>query len=97
MKNMAKATAYVIAFCLILGGCAGREFPTATINEIRPNVTTKGQIFATFGEPAEKGLDTGFETWSYYRYVLGQAGGGKQLRILFNTDGTVRNYAFSSK
>ena len=97
MKNIFKVGLHALVLCLMLGGCVGREFPTAEIKEIRPNVTTKDQIFATFGEPAEKGLDTGLETWTYYRYVLGQAGSGKQLRVIFNTNGTVRSYAYSAR
>ena len=82
----------------ILWGCsiAGRDFPIAPVKNIRPNETTQSQIFATFGEPVEKGLDTGYETWTYYQYSVGQSVGQKRLQVTFNKDRTVRSYSFSS-
>ena len=84
---------------LLLWGCAvlGRDFPTAPVREIQPNVTTKTDIFKFFGEPVERGLDTGDETWTYYQYTVGSGAGQKRLHIVFNKDGTVRSYSFSSK
>ncbi|MFQ5851755.1 MAG: outer membrane protein assembly factor BamE [Candidatus Binatia bacterium] len=87
---------YLLFLLFFIWGCVGRDFPTSPVKDIRPNVTTKQEIFAAFGEPAEKGLDTGYETWTYYRYTLGQTIGQKRLHIIFNKDGTVRSYAFSS-
>ncbi len=83
---------------LFLCGCAvmGRDFPTTPVKDIQPNVTTKVDIFKFFGEPVEKGLDTGNETWTYYQYILGTGLGQKRLHIVFNKDGTVRSYSFSS-
>ena len=87
-----------LALLAFLWGCAvaGRDFPTAPVKNIRPNETTQSQIFATFGEPVEKGLDTGYETWTYYQYSIGQTVVRKRLQVMFNKDGTVRSYSFSS-
>lgn len=91
----------VLFLLLFLSGCipVGRDFPTVPVKDIQPNVTTKPQIFAAFGEPVETGLDSGYETWTYYHYVY-TAGGiqtQKRLNVVFNKDGTVRSYSFSSK
>jgi hypothetical protein len=88
-------------FCAALAsGCipVGRDFPTVPIKEIQPNVTTQRQVFASFGEPIEKGLDSGYETWTYYRYVytVGGVQTQRRLHVVFNKDGTVRSYAYSS-
>lgn len=84
-----------------LVGCAvtGRDFPVTPIKDIQPNVTTKKQIFNTFGEPVEKGLDTGLETWTYLYTTVGTGSGfvsKKHLYVVFNKDDTVRSYSFSS-
>lgn len=97
MRNFVRTLICLLLFTLFLGGCVGRNFPSTSVKDIRPNVTTKEQIFVTFGEPAQKGLDTGLETWRYYHYSAQQAFGGKELLIIFNPNGTVRNYSFHTK
>ena len=54
----------------LLAGCipAGRDFPTFPIEKLQPNVTTKDQVYADFGEPVERGSNGGYETWTYYYY-----------------------------
>jgi len=89
---------YFLVFVLFLWGCVGRDFSTASVKEIRPKVTTKSEIFTNFGEPVEKGFDSGYEAWTYYRYTAGYAigsAGQKRLYVVFNKDGTVRSYSFS--
>jgi hypothetical protein len=92
---------WFLLFFLALLGCfpVGRDFSTFPVSDIRPNGTTKNQIFSSFGEPQERGLDNGSETWTYYYYVWTPAGlqNNKRLHITFNSDGTVRAYSFSSK
>jgi len=90
-----------LALFLFVSGCfpAGRDFPTYPVAEIKPNATTKAQIFANFGEPYERGLESGYETWTYY-YVVYTIGGlqtRKQLDVTFNQDGTVRSYNYRAK
>ncbi len=89
---------YFLVLALFLLGCVGRDFSTTPVEEIRTNVTTKAEIFANFGEPVEKGFDSGYEAWTYYRYTVGYAlgsAGQKRLYVVFNKDGTVRSYSFS--
>ena len=77
----------------------GRDFPTVPVKEIQINTTTQKEIFGSFGEPVRKGLENGYETWSYsyHYYELGQLRDSKELYVVFNKDSTVRNYSFRSK
>ncbi|MBI2089742.1 MAG: hypothetical protein HYT78_13550, partial [Deltaproteobacteria bacterium] len=52
-----------------------------------------------FGEPYRRGLDSGYETWTYsfHYYELGQLRDSKELYVVFNKDGTVRSYSFTTK
>ncbi len=84
---------------LVLAGCysVGRDFPTFPIEKLEPNVTTKDQVYAAFGEPVERGADSGYETWTYYYSLYSVTGlQQKRLHFIFNRDGTVRNYSFST-
>jgi hypothetical protein len=85
----------------LLWGCwsVGRDFPSTPVKNIQQNVTTQREIFTFFGDPHRKGLDSGYETWtySYHSYELGHLRESKDLYVVFNKDGTVRSYSFSSK
>ncbi len=91
---------YFIA-CLFLSGCIylGRNFPTTPVKNISNNVTTQREIFANFGEPDRKGLENGYETWtySYQYYEMGQLRESKELYVVFDKDNTVKSYSFNSK
>ena len=62
----------------------GRDFSTAPVKSIEPNVTTQKEIFGYFGEPARRGLENGYETWaySYQYYELGQLRDFKDLYVV---------------
>jgi len=96
---MQKRVAYLILL-LFLWGCVfyGRDFAGHQVENIQTNFTTQKEIFETFGEPARKGLDSGYPTWtySYHAYVLGGGWKTKELYIVFNHDETVRSYSFTS-
>ena len=56
---------------LALSGCMalGRDFATTPVRNIQNNITTQKEVFANFGEPVRRGLENGFETWTYsYQY-----------------------------
>jgi hypothetical protein len=95
----AKSSFLILA--LILTGCfsTGRDFASAPVKKIQNNVTTEREIFGYFGEPLRKGVENGYDTWtySYQYYELGQLRDSKDLHIVFNQDGTVRGYSFSSR
>lgn len=43
----------------------GRDFSVAPVRTIENDVTTQKEILRYFGEPARKGLENGYETWTY--------------------------------
>ncbi len=90
-----------LALVVFLSGCVylGRDFSTAPVKNIQDNVTTQGDIFNYFGEPERRGLENGYETWTYsYNYwELGQLRDSKELYVVFNKDNTVRSYSFTGK
>jgi hypothetical protein len=77
----------------------GRDFVTTPVRSIENNVTTEKDIFGYFWEPVRRGLENGYETWtySYQYYELGQLREFKELYVVFNKDSTVRSYAFNSR
>ncbi len=90
-----------LGLSLFLAGCIyyGRDFATAPVKSIQNNVTTQREIFASFGEPYRRGLENGYETWTYsYNYwEFGQLRESRDLNIVFNRDNTVRSYSFTAK
>ena len=65
----------------------------------RADVTTQKEMLGYLGEPARKGLENGYETWtySYQSCEFGQLRDFKELYGLFNRDNTVCNYFFNSR
>jgi len=59
----------------------GRDFVTTPVRNIENNVTTEKEVFGYFGEPVRRGLENGYETWtySYQYYELGQLRDFKEL------------------
>ena len=86
---------------LALSGCMalGRDFATTPVRNIQNNITTQNEVFAHFGEPARRGLENGFETWtySYQYYQLAQLKDSKELHVVFNKDTTVLSYSFTAR
>jgi len=86
---------------LALSGCMalGRDFATTPVRNLQNNITTQNEVFANFGEPVRRGLENGFETWtySYQYYQLAQLKDSKELHIVFNKDNTVLSYSFTAR
>src|SRR4030095_7054164 len=86
---------------LMLVGCVsqGRDFVTAPVKNIVQNVTTQNEIFNYFGEPYQRGLENGYESWTYfYNYwEFVQLKEARELTISFNKDRTVRSYSCNSR
>jgi hypothetical protein len=86
---------------LALCGCMtlGRDFAATPVRNIQNNITTQNEVFANFGEPVRRGLENGFETWtySYEYYELAQLKDAKELHIVFNKDNTVLSYSFTAR
>jgi outer membrane protein assembly factor BamE (lipoprotein component of BamABCDE complex) len=90
----------VLILACSLAGCfpVGRDFATFPVEKLQPNVTTKDQVYAAFGEPVERGSDSGNESWTYYYYLYSVVGPQRQkrLHVIFNQDGTVKDFSFSA-
>jgi hypothetical protein len=88
-------------FIFLLSSCVplGRDFPVTPVQNIQNNRTTQQEIFRQFGEPVRRGLENGFETWtySYHYYELGRLRDSKELHLVFNKDNTVRSYSFTAR
>ncbi|MDH3446439.1 MAG: outer membrane protein assembly factor BamE [Deltaproteobacteria bacterium] len=88
-------------FIFLLFGCVplGRDFPVTPVQSIQNNSTTQQEIFRQFGEPVRRGLENGFETWtySYHYYQLGQLRDSRELHLVFNKNNTVRSYSFTTR
>ena len=91
----------ILLLALAFSGCVviGRDFPSAPVKDITTNTTTQREIFAVFGEPDKRGLENGYETWTYtYQYYeLGQLRDSKELYVVFDKDNTVRAYSFNAR
>jgi len=96
-----RRTVIHLVFALFLSGCIyyGRNFPTTSVKGITNNVTSQRDIFANFGEPDRRGLENGYETWtySYQYYEMGQLRESKELYVVFDKDNTVKSYSFTTK
>ncbi len=88
----------VLAAGILGAGCftVGRDFPTQEINGIRNGVTNKVDLVRIFGEPYQRGLEDGRETWTYVWVRYGSNSGSKELHVKFAPDGVVSSYSYSS-
>jgi len=90
---------FLLLVVFFLTGCAlsGKNLTGSKVKDIQPNVTTKEQILSSFGEPGRRGRDSGFETWRYsYRNFAAEGWINRDLYLIFNPDGTVQKYAYTS-
>lgn len=101
MKSFVVHCALLALFVLLASSCVyyGRDFPVTPVREIKNNVTSQREIFASFGEPDRRGLENGNEIWiySYQFYELAQLRESKELIVVFNADQTVRSYSYTGK
>ena len=92
MRAVFWACLFLIPACSV-----GRDFVFTRIAEIREGVTTKRDLLVRLGDPYQKGLDGGLESWRYfYATKAGMRDRSKELYILFDKDGTVKSYTFST-
>jgi hypothetical protein len=104
LKDGARFDPVTKLLCILLlafAGCMsiGRDFATLPISKIENNITTQDEIFTYFGEPLRRGVENGFETWTYSHqyYELVQLRDSKELHVVFNNDKTVRSYSFTAR
>ncbi len=85
---------------VIVAGCytTGKDFPGISATYIQKGETTRSQIKDMFGEPYQVGLDDGNEAWTYFlgHYTLLGEQKEKQLYIVFDGRGRVKNYQFQN-
>ena len=96
-SRMLTIAALLAALSLPVTGCApdfaGRPFPTQKVRQIELNKTTQAEVRQMFGPPWRTGLDDGKRTWTYGEYSTSFS---RDLKILFDDNGVVKSYSFSS-
>jgi SmpA / OmlA family len=95
-----RLVAVLLVACAAATGClaVGRNFVSAPVSGMAKGVTTKAEVEQLFGAPFRRGIDDGYDSWSYLynRWSLFGEARTKDLYIVFNKDGTVRSYTFNS-
>jgi len=95
-----RSAAAALACALALGGCVtiGRPFDRTKVPAIVINKTKQADILGEFGQPFRTGLEDGDLTWTYLHYRLGLGTGQttSDLYLRFNSDGTVKSYAYNT-
>lgn len=90
----------VLSGLLLAWGCAikyGHPFLSPESGMITMGRTDKAALRQIFGEPYQVGMDSGDETWRWVYAEYGFSGGiNKDLKVRFNTNGTVKSYSFMS-
>lgn len=90
----------IFALILLLSGCisTGSDFGVGGVRRIQNKSTTRSQIQEMFGLPYMTGLDNGSETWiyNYNRPDMGGKTQTKNLYIIFDKEGVVTSYTFST-
>ena len=90
----------VFSLILLLAGCVstGSDFGVSGVKRIKSKSTTRSQIQEMFGLPYMTGLDNGNETWiyNYNRPDMGGRTQTKNLYIVFDKEGVVTSYTFST-
>ena len=85
---------------LFLAGCgsAGKNFPSAHIDEIQNGVTTQSQVLDWFGVAFKEGVRNGTPMWTYQFDMWHSLGDdeSKELVILFDDKNIVRAYRYAS-
>ena len=76
----------------IFAGCftVGRNFASTPVKQIEKGVTTKADVTKAFGDPFRKGLDDGYESWTYVynRWSPFYQTRSKDLYVVFNNHGS---------
>lgn len=101
-RNMKRNNAYISAAIILAFfiGCitVGVDFPVESVPTIAKGMTTKDEVVEWFGEPYQKGLEDGQETWTYV-YVKRRPGNkteSKELHISFDDGNRVDSYSYTT-
>lgn len=89
----------VLFFIVFITACGttGKDFNSNFANYIKNGETTKTELIREIGEPNRKGIENGRELWvyEYNTYKLGESF-SKDLQIIFDDQGVVKAYNFTS-
>ena len=81
-------------------GCItmGQSFRTEAVKSILVGKTRQSDVEQLFGLPYRTGIESGDLTWTYLNYHFSVLGTQQttDLYVRFNSDGTVKSYAFNT-
>jgi len=81
-------------------GCItmGQSFRTEAVKSIVVGKTKQSDVEQLFGLPYRTGIESGDLTWTYLNYHFSVLGTQQttDLYVRFNSDGTVKSYAFNT-
>ena len=83
---------------LLACGTVGKKFDSSQVKNIKENITKKSEILEMFGLPFKEGEQNGQVTWTYqYNYYSAiKDGRYEDLVILFDKNGAVESYRFTT-
>lgn len=95
--TMKKICCFTLFYMLSSCYTTGKNFPSK-LGWIEKDKTTKKDVSLVLGKPALVGNSGGSptSTYSYYRFVLFGQSKQKELKLYWNTDGTVKHFSFNS-
>lgn len=96
--NLKKQFIVFLIVFLIACGTTGKDFNSGFVKNINNGETTKNELLQEIGEPFRKGVENGLEMWVYEYNKYSSVGEdfSKSLIILFDEQGVVKAYNFSS-
>lgn len=96
-------TLLAVIFFVACNMQAGVNFDSSIIRNIKANETTKADLRKIFGEPTKRGIDNGYETWTYLYEKLEPVSirnlpkfYSKELYVVFRSDDKVLSYSYNT-
>ena len=100
LLNLTKFLALLIGLLFYASACItlGKDFPESNVPTIKVGQTTKSEVRKLFGSPWLSGNQDGDLAWTYGNYDYSVIGDrkAKDLVILFDDNGVVTSYTFST-
>tara|TARA_B100000686_G_scaffold354817_1_gene467424 strand:+ start:2541 stop:2855 length:315 start_codon:yes stop_codon:yes gene_type:complete len=91
-------TAIFLTVPLLACGTVGKKFDSSKVSNIKESTTKKSEILEMFGLPFKEGEQNGQATWTYQynHYSVIKDGRYEDLVILFDKNGVVESYRFTT-
>ena len=100
LLNLRKLLILLIGLLFYASACItlGKDFPVSNVPSINVGQTTKSEVRKLFGSPWLSGNQDGDLAWTYGNYNYSVIGDrkAKDLVILFDDNGVVTSYTFST-